>query len=94
MPLFRQTYGEVSVPPEAVAGVGFEPERRRGRHRPGVRRERAPARGSESRAAAVRPSRRPAAPAARTGRAAPRRRPHGRGVRHDEGGGAPGLLTT
>ncbi|MFJ8188465.1 DUF4429 domain-containing protein [Streptomyces sp. NPDC096094] len=33
VPLFRQTYGEVSVPLEAVAGVGFEPERRRGRLR-------------------------------------------------------------
>ncbi|MFE0802894.1 DUF4429 domain-containing protein [Streptomyces sp. NPDC058812] len=33
VPLFRQTYGEVSVPLEAVAGVGFEPERKRGRLR-------------------------------------------------------------
>ncbi|MFF3344502.1 DUF4429 domain-containing protein [Streptomyces sp. NPDC002779] len=31
--LFRQTYGEISVPLEAVAGVVFEPERRRGRLR-------------------------------------------------------------
>ncbi|MGW1027132.1 DUF4429 domain-containing protein [Streptomyces sp. NPDC002577] len=31
--LFRQTYGEVAVPLEAVAGVAFEPERRRGRLR-------------------------------------------------------------
>ncbi|MFI8949277.1 DUF4429 domain-containing protein [Streptomyces sp. NPDC053750] len=33
VPLFRQTYGEVSVPLEAVAGIVFEPERRRGRLR-------------------------------------------------------------
>ncbi|MGC9380412.1 DUF4429 domain-containing protein [Streptomyces sp. MH13] len=33
VPLFRQTYGEVSVPLEAVAGVVFEPERKRGRLR-------------------------------------------------------------
>ncbi|MGC0338488.1 DUF4429 domain-containing protein [Streptomyces sp. SLBN-8D4] len=33
VPLFRQTYGEVAVPLEAVAGVAFEPERRRGRLR-------------------------------------------------------------
>ncbi|MDT0476998.1 DUF4429 domain-containing protein [Streptomyces sp. DSM 41014] len=33
VPLFRQTYGEVSVPLDAVAGVAFEPERRRGRLR-------------------------------------------------------------
>ncbi|MFJ6741588.1 DUF4429 domain-containing protein [Streptomyces sp. NPDC091279] len=33
VPLFRQTYGEVAVPLEAVAGVTFEPERRRGRLR-------------------------------------------------------------
>ncbi|WP_406378383.1 DUF4429 domain-containing protein [Streptomyces sp. NBC_00197] len=33
VPLFRQTYGEVSVPLEAVAGVAHEPERRRGRLR-------------------------------------------------------------
>ncbi|MEU2730788.1 DUF4429 domain-containing protein [Streptomyces griseoviridis] len=33
VPLFRQTYGEVSVPLVAVAGVAFEPERRRGRLR-------------------------------------------------------------
>ncbi|GAA3953596.1 DUF4429 domain-containing protein [Streptomyces marokkonensis] len=31
--LFRQTYGEVSVPLEAVTGVALEPERRRGRLR-------------------------------------------------------------
>ncbi|MCG8966547.1 DUF4429 domain-containing protein [Streptomyces sp. CL12-4] len=33
VPLFRQTYGEISVPLEAVAGIVFEPERRRGRLR-------------------------------------------------------------
>ncbi|MFD5815337.1 DUF4429 domain-containing protein [Streptomyces sp. NPDC127038] len=33
VPLFRQTYGEISVPLEAVAGVVHEPERRRGRLR-------------------------------------------------------------
>ncbi|MYS89390.1 MULTISPECIES: DUF4429 domain-containing protein [Streptomyces] len=33
VPLFRQTYGEVSVPLEAVWGVVLEPERRRGRLR-------------------------------------------------------------
>ena len=33
VPLFRQTYGEVSVPLEAVAGVAYEPVRRRGRLR-------------------------------------------------------------
>ncbi|MFH8973286.1 DUF4429 domain-containing protein [Streptomyces sp. NPDC017890] len=33
VPLFRQTYGEVSVPLEAVAGIVFEPERKRGRLR-------------------------------------------------------------
>ncbi|MER5452763.1 DUF4429 domain-containing protein [Streptomyces sp. NPDC002766] len=33
VPLFRQTYGEVSVPLEAIAGVVFEPERKRGRLR-------------------------------------------------------------
>ncbi|MFF1719018.1 MULTISPECIES: DUF4429 domain-containing protein [Streptomyces] len=33
VPLFRQTYGEVAVPLEAVAGVAFEPERKRGRLR-------------------------------------------------------------
>ncbi|GGQ80929.1 DUF4429 domain-containing protein [Streptomyces asoensis] len=33
VPLFRRTYGEISVPLEAVAGVAFEPERRRGRLR-------------------------------------------------------------
>ncbi|MFG2603759.1 DUF4429 domain-containing protein [Streptomyces sp. NPDC048514] len=31
--LFRQTYGEISVPLEAVAGVVHEPDRRRGRLR-------------------------------------------------------------
>ncbi|MER6676479.1 DUF4429 domain-containing protein [Streptomyces sp. NPDC000983] len=31
--LFRRTYGEIAVPLEAVAGVAFEPERRRGRLR-------------------------------------------------------------
>ncbi|GHH13465.1 DUF4429 domain-containing protein [Streptomyces lanatus] len=33
VPLFRQTYGEIAVPLEAVASVVFEPERRRGRLR-------------------------------------------------------------
>ncbi|KUN84445.1 DUF4429 domain-containing protein [Streptomyces griseoruber] len=33
VPLFRQTYGEIVVPLEAVAGVVYEPERRRGRLR-------------------------------------------------------------
>jgi len=33
VPLFRQTYGEVVVPLEAIAGVVFEPERKRGRLR-------------------------------------------------------------
>jgi hypothetical protein len=33
VPLFRQTYGEVAVPLEAVSGVAFEPERKRGRLR-------------------------------------------------------------
>ncbi|MER5543502.1 DUF4429 domain-containing protein [Streptomyces sp. NPDC001118] len=33
VPLFRQTYGEISVPLEAVSDVGYEPERRRGRLR-------------------------------------------------------------
>ncbi|KOV67174.1 DUF4429 domain-containing protein [Streptomyces sp. MMG1121] len=33
VPLFRQTYGEVSVPLEAVSGVVYEPERKRGRLR-------------------------------------------------------------
>ena len=33
VPLFRQTYGEISVPLEAVAGIVYEPERRRGRLR-------------------------------------------------------------
>ncbi|MFE7269109.1 DUF4429 domain-containing protein [Streptomyces sp. NPDC057623] len=33
VPLFRQTYGEIAVPLEAVASIAFEPERRRGRLR-------------------------------------------------------------
>ncbi|MDQ0582961.1 DUF4429 domain-containing protein [Streptomyces rishiriensis] len=33
VPLFRQTYGEITVPLEAVAGVVYETERRRGRLR-------------------------------------------------------------
>ncbi|MFF7054046.1 DUF4429 domain-containing protein [Streptomyces griseorubiginosus] len=33
VPLFRQTYGEIAVPLEAIAGVSFEPERKRGRLR-------------------------------------------------------------
>ncbi|MFJ3227824.1 DUF4429 domain-containing protein [Streptomyces sp. NPDC086783] len=33
VPLFRQTYGEITVPLEAVAGIVLEPERRRGRLR-------------------------------------------------------------
>ncbi|MER6124007.1 DUF4429 domain-containing protein [Streptomyces sp. NPDC001795] len=33
VPLFRQTYGEIAVPLEAIAGVVFEPERKRGRLR-------------------------------------------------------------
>ncbi|GHD94498.1 DUF4429 domain-containing protein [Streptomyces naganishii] len=33
VPLFRQTYGEIAVPLQAVAGVVHEPERRRGRLR-------------------------------------------------------------
>lgn len=33
VPLFRQTYGEIAVPVEAIAGVVFESERRRGRLR-------------------------------------------------------------
>ncbi|MQY35285.1 hypothetical protein SRB17_32580 [Streptomyces sp. RB17] len=33
VPLFRQTYGEISVPLEAVSEVVWEPERRRGRLR-------------------------------------------------------------
>ncbi|MCM1970271.1 DUF4429 domain-containing protein [Streptomyces sp. G1] len=33
VPLFRQTYGEIAVPLEAVAGVVFEPERKCGRLR-------------------------------------------------------------
>jgi hypothetical protein len=33
VPLFRQTYGEITVPLEAVSSVVYEPERRRGRLR-------------------------------------------------------------
>jgi hypothetical protein len=33
VPLFRQTYGEIAVPLEAVAGIVYEPERKRGRLR-------------------------------------------------------------
>ncbi|MDN3024555.1 DUF4429 domain-containing protein [Streptomyces sp. S.PB5] len=33
VPLFRQTYGEIAVPLEAVSGVVYEPERKRGRLR-------------------------------------------------------------
>ncbi|MEU9978982.1 DUF4429 domain-containing protein [Streptomyces sp. NPDC051014] len=33
VPLFRQTYGEIAVPLEAVAGVVHEPERKQGRLR-------------------------------------------------------------
>jgi hypothetical protein len=33
VPLFRQTYGEIAVPLEAISGVVLEPERRRGRLR-------------------------------------------------------------
>jgi hypothetical protein len=33
VPLFRQTYGEIAVPLEAVSDVVYEPERRRGRLR-------------------------------------------------------------
>lgn len=33
VPLFRQTYGEIAVPLEAVSGVGYEPQRKRGRLR-------------------------------------------------------------
>ncbi|MER6783332.1 DUF4429 domain-containing protein [Streptomyces sp. NPDC000658] len=33
VPLFRQTYGEIAVPLEAVAGIVYESERRRGRLR-------------------------------------------------------------
>ncbi|WP_413758677.1 DUF4429 domain-containing protein [Streptomyces sp. MMBL 11-3] len=33
VPLFRQTYGEIAVPLEAVAGVVHEPDRKRGRLR-------------------------------------------------------------
>ncbi|MFE6175728.1 DUF4429 domain-containing protein [Streptomyces sp. NPDC056464] len=37
VPLFRQTYGEIAVPLEAVASIVFEPERKRGRLRIGLR---------------------------------------------------------
>ncbi|MFI2430423.1 DUF4429 domain-containing protein [Streptomyces sp. NPDC018693] len=33
VPLFRQTYGEITVPLEAISGVVHEPERKRGRVR-------------------------------------------------------------
>ncbi|MFF3659816.1 DUF4429 domain-containing protein [Streptomyces olivochromogenes] len=33
VPLFRQTYGEIAVPLEAVSGIVYEPERKRGRLR-------------------------------------------------------------
>ncbi|MER5194821.1 DUF4429 domain-containing protein [Streptomyces sp. NPDC002755] len=33
VPLFRQTYGEITVPLEAVAGIVYEPVRKRGRLR-------------------------------------------------------------
>ncbi|WP_329272352.1 DUF4429 domain-containing protein [Streptomyces sp. NBC_01451] len=33
VPLFRQTYGEVAVPLEAVSGIVYEPDRKRGRLR-------------------------------------------------------------
>jgi len=33
VPLFRQTYGEIAVPLEAISGIAYEPERRRGRLR-------------------------------------------------------------
>ncbi|MER5404867.1 DUF4429 domain-containing protein [Streptomyces sp. NPDC002769] len=33
VPLFRQTYGEITVPLEAVSGIVHEPERKRGRLR-------------------------------------------------------------
>ncbi|MFK0170244.1 DUF4429 domain-containing protein [Streptomyces sp. NPDC090306] len=33
VPLFRQTYGEIGVPLEAISGVTHEPDRRRGRLR-------------------------------------------------------------
>jgi hypothetical protein len=33
VPLFRQTYGEVAVPLEAISGIVYEPERKRGRLR-------------------------------------------------------------
>ena len=33
VPLFRQTYGEIAVPLEAVSGVVYEPERKHGRLR-------------------------------------------------------------
>ncbi|MCX4972020.1 DUF4429 domain-containing protein [Streptomyces sp. NBC_00620] len=37
VPLFRQTYGEVAVPLEAIAGIVYEPERKRGRLRLSLR---------------------------------------------------------
>ncbi|MFI6338637.1 DUF4429 domain-containing protein [Streptomyces sp. NPDC050535] len=37
VPLFRQTYGEIAVPLEAVSGVVHEPERKRGRLRLSLR---------------------------------------------------------
>ncbi|WP_326721138.1 DUF4429 domain-containing protein [Streptomyces sp. NBC_00243] len=37
VPLFRQTYGEVTVPLEAIAGIVYEPERKRGRLRLSLR---------------------------------------------------------
>ena len=40
--LFRQTYGEIAVPLEAVAGVVYEPERKRGRLRLRLRLRRRP----------------------------------------------------
>ncbi|AVH56991.1 MULTISPECIES: DUF4429 domain-containing protein [Streptomyces] len=33
VPLFRQTYGEIAVPLEAISGIVYEPERKRGRLR-------------------------------------------------------------
>ncbi|MGW7044569.1 DUF4429 domain-containing protein [Streptomyces avermitilis] len=33
VPLFRQTYGEITVPLEAITGIVYEPERKRGRLR-------------------------------------------------------------
>ncbi|MBC9725749.1 DUF4429 domain-containing protein [Streptomyces sp. TRM68367] len=56
VPLFRQTYGEIAVPLEAVSGVVFEPERKRGR--PRARRVRRPPAAGRRGAAPRRPSRR------------------------------------